>query len=217
MGLVTVAWWALFVACVGGLIWTRTVKRRAAAAGIDRDADGDDVPTEDGPLAPRLPKALRDGTGPVPAGAGPPAGPPLGPGTTGSSPAGAAPAAVPSRRLSFSSFDREVLAPVLTAELGPDGLRCPGCVDGSVRRYVHRSDRTPEQIDADVWCAACRRHMTLSGPGGEVDFDDPLAHLGDDQRATITRDLEDYLHGLDVLWAQGKLPQELRRRSVRTP
>jgi hypothetical protein len=185
MGLVTVAWWGLFVLCVVGLVWSRG--RRSAA---NRAAADETAPEELEPRVPRLPKALQDP---------------------------AVPAAGAARRPVFSEFEREILAPVLTADVGPDGVRCPGCVDGAVRRYVHRPIRTPEVIEADVWCPSCGRHMTLTGPGDQVDFDDPLAHLDDAQRDEISRDLDEYLGGLDLLWSQGTLPQTLRRRSVSTP
>jgi hypothetical protein len=120
------------------------------------------------------------------------------------------------RRPTFSDLDREILAPMLHADLGPDGVRCPGCIDGSVRRYLHRSPAAPGEVVGDVWCASCRRHMTLSGPSEGIAFEDPLAHLDDAARVVIVADTEEYLGGLDVLWSQGRLPQRLDRSSATT-
>ncbi len=237
MGVITVAWWALFVVCVVGLARTR-LKKRAERARTSPESDAGDEPAEALDLGarpgPRLPTALRGPDAPPPAAtasASATTTPPSERPTTTPSPKVAAPAlpepaapALPVAPIvatrsgrSFAAFDREVLSPVLRADIGAEGVRCPACGDGSIRRYLHRSPTSPGEIEGDVWCTACRRHVSLSGPGDDLEFEDPLDHLDDVRRAEIARDLDDYLGGLDVLWTQGKLPQTLRRGAVRAP
>lgn len=117
----------------------------------------------------------------------------------------------PARWRGFASEEIEALSDWHVLDEGPGERECPHCHRIRLRIYLYRSRHTNSLV-TQIWCSRCRSYSGWAGPWPLGLFiSDPLANLPFDEFAALNQDEDTLFKRLDVLWADGDLPQQVTR------